>query len=274
MKNNRRTFIAKAAALASLAAIPFPGWGMDRQVSAEPLPSLKGRRVLLIYGGYVPHEPEKYAAYLIPWLKGEGAEVQAFTTLESYADKSIMNNIDLVIQTFTQERITKEQEDGLLEAVEKNGTGLAGWHGGLCDTFHDNERYHFMTGGIWVAHPGGIIDYEVKMVDQKDPVTHGLKNFHMKSEQYYMHVDPNIKVLATTRFNGKASYWIDGCVIPVTWKKMHGKGRVFYTSIGHNLSHVQEQPDAMEMLKRGIRWASASKYAAPEKWLSPVYGRL
>jgi len=96
----------------------------------------------------------------------------------------------------------------------------------------------------------------------------------MKSEQYYMHVDPNVKVLATTRFNGNINSWIDGCVMPVTWKKMHGKGRIFYTSVGHNLAHIIDKPDAMEMLKRGIRWASASKYEPAEKWLSPIYARL
>jgi type 1 glutamine amidotransferase len=125
----------------------------------------------------------------------------------------------------------------------------------------------------------------VKITDHQDEVTKGLKDFKMKSEQYYMHVDPNVKVLATTKFNGNAKAegdqpwqkptpWIDGAVIPVTWKKMHGKGRIFYTSVGHNLQHVLDQPEALEMMKRGIRWASASKYEPAEKWLSPVYGKM
>ena len=96
----------------------------------------------------------------------------------------------------------------------------------------------------------------------------------MTSEQYYMHVDPNVKVLATTRFNGKINSWIEGSLMPVTWKKMHGKGRIFYTSIGHSLDHIVNVPDAMEMLKRGIRWASASKYEPAEKWLNPIYASL
>jgi hypothetical protein len=86
-------------------------------------------------------------------------------------------------------------------------------------------------------------------------------------------VDPNVKVLATTRFNGKVNYWIDGCVMPVAWKKTHGKGRIFYTSIGHNVAHISEKPDAMELLKRGIRWASASKHEPAEKWVSPIYAK-
>ena len=93
----------------------------------------------------------------------------------------------------------------------------------------------------------------------------------MKSEQYFMHVDPNNKVLATTTFNSDHDDWIDGCVMPVVWKKSYGKGRIFYTSLGHNLNHVTEVPQALEIIHRGIKWASASKYLGPEKWISPVY---
>jgi hypothetical protein len=130
-----------------------------------------------------------------------------------------------------------------------------------------------MVGGHWVAHPGGVIDYTVQITDHADEVTKGLKDFAMHSEQYYMHIDPNTKVLATTKFNGKIDSWIDGCVIPVTWKKMYGKGRIFYTSVGHNLDHITTVPDAIEMVKRGIKWASASKYLPAEKWMKPVYAK-
>ena len=272
--NSRRDFLTKALALGAAAGIPVSTFGKEEEVSQAGLPSLKGRKVLFTYGGWDGHEPQKYVDFFTPWLKSEGAEVQTSNTLEPYADKALMDTIDLVLQIVTMSTITKEQEKGLLEAIEKNGTGMAGWHGGMSDAFRQNEAYRYMTGGSWVSHPGGYVDYEVKIVDHKDEVTKGLKDFAMKSEQYYMHVDPNVKVLATTRFNGAINSWIDGCVMPVTWKKMHGKGRVFYTSVGHNLGHIIDKPDAMDMLKRGIMWASASKYEATEKWLSPIYASL
>src|SRR6478736_3459043 len=256
-KNTRREFLSKAIALGSVAALPLAGMGMPVIENPDPLiplPSLKGRKVLFVYGGWDGHEPTKFAEYMIPWLKSEGAEVQSFTTLDCYADKGLMDGIDLVVQLYTMSKITRDQEHGLLEAIGRKGTAMVGWQ--------------------WVAHPGGVIDYDVKIVNHSDEVTKGLKDFSMKSEQYYMHVDPNVKVLATTRFNGQIDSWIDGCVMPVTWKKMHGKGRVFYTSVGHNLGHIIDKPDAMDMLKRGIMWASASKYEATEKWLSPIYAKL
>jgi type 1 glutamine amidotransferase len=272
-KNNRRSFLSKALALGSAALLPFVSDSKeyDEQSETNELPSLKGRKILFTYGGWPGHEPEKFKDYMVPWLKEEGAEVLVYDKPDPYADKTIMDSIDLVIQQITMSQITKEQEKGLLDAIEKNGTAMAGWHGGMGDAFRNNTDYQFMVGGQFVAHPGGAIDYTVQITDHADEVTKGLKDFAMHSEQYYMHVDPNVKVLATTKFNGKNASWIDGCVMPVTWKRMHGKGRVFYTSVGHNVDHITTVPDAIEMLKRGIKWASGSKYLPAEKWVNPVY---
>jgi len=274
MKNSRRDFLAKAIALSSAAALPFAGASFQSEADETILlPSLKGKKILFTYGGWKGHEPEKFRDYIMAWLKEEGAEVLAYSTLDPYSDKAIMDSIDLVIQVFTMSTITKEQEKGLLDAIAKNGTGMAGWHGGMCDAFRNNTEYQFMTGGQWVAHPGGVIDYKVNISNKNDEVTKGLKDFAMHSEQYYMHVDPNVKVLATTRYNGDINSWIDGCVIPVTWKKMYGKGRIFFTSLGHNLDHITKVPEARTMLKRGIHWAAGSKYLPAEKWMSAVYGK-
>lgn len=251
---------------------PSYGQSMTAKSSYQQLPSLKGRKVLFIYGGWDGHEPEKFRDHFTSWMKAEGASVEIVDTLDVYLDKSLMSSIDLIIQIFTMSEITEDQEKGLLEAV-KNGAGMAGWHGGMCDAFRQNVKYQFMTGGQWVAHPGNVIDYTVNITDREDPVTKGLSDFKMTSEQYYMHVDPNVKVMATTTFSGDHADWIDGCVMPVVWKKMYGKGRIFYTSLGHNLGHVTEAPEAEEIIKRGIKWASASKYEAPEAWITPAYPR-
>jgi type 1 glutamine amidotransferase len=269
--NNRREFLTKvaglSAALAAAATIPL----LPASATPLTLPSLKGRKVLFTYGGWEGHEPAKFNDYMSSWLKDEGAEVQSFPSLDPYTDKSLMSGIDLVIQLFTMSQISKEQEAGLLEAIRENGTGMAGWHGGMGDSFRNNVDYQFMVGGQWVQHPGNTVDYDVHIIDQKDDVTKGLKDFHIKSEQYYMHVDPNVKVLATTKFNGSVNSWIDGAVMPVTWKKTYGKGRVFYSSVGHNVAHLTAVPEALEMVRRGIKWASASKYEPTEQWMSPVY---
>jgi len=123
------------------------------------------------------------------------------------------------------------------------------------DAFRDNVEYQFMVGGQWVAHPGGVIDYTVNITDHQDPVTAGLSDFSMHSEQYYMHVDPHVKVLATTTFTGEHAPWIEGATVPVAWKKMYGKSRVFYTSLGHVVSDFNV-PEAKTIVQRGMLWAT------------------
>jgi uncharacterized protein len=262
--NAMKTSLLILAAL-SLAAVP----GTFQSAHAQDLPSLKGRHILFIYGGWDGHEPRQCLALLLPWLKQEGAAVDTFSTLAPYADTSYMKGVDLVIQIMTMSKITADQEKGLLTAI-KNGAGIAGWHGGLGDAFRENTEYQFMVGGQWVAHPGGVIDYGVTISDRKDPVTRGLSDFRMHSEQYYMHVDPNVKVLATTTFTGEHAEWVAGATMPVVWKKTYGKGRVFYTSLGH-VSADFKVPETLEIVKRGIRWASGSKYEPAEPWVAPVY---
>ncbi len=230
---------------------------------------LKGKMVLFVYGGWEGHDPVLTRDIFVPWMRSEGAEVVVRDNLDCYTDSALMNKTDLIIQIWTMGKISNEQERGLLEAA-KRGVGLAGWHGGLADAFRNNVEYQFMVGGQWVAHPGGVIPYTVHITDHNDGITRGLKDFHMHSEQYYMHLDPNVKVLATTTFSGDHAPWIDGCVIPVVWKKMYGKGRVFYSSLGH-VAKDFEVPEALEIMKRGIRWAAVSLYEEPEPWISPVY---
>ncbi|MDH4057913.1 MAG: ThuA domain-containing protein [Cyclobacteriaceae bacterium] len=269
--NNRRSFLSKlltvgvGTALASnVKASPF------QLISADPLPSLKGRKILFVYGGWDGHEPEKFRDYLTPWLKEQGAEVILSPNLDPYVDENLMSTIDLFIQIYTIMEITVEQEKGLLTAI-KNGAGMAGWHGGMADAFRKNPEYQYMVGGQWVAHPGGVIDYSIKILDTGDAITEGQRDFKITTEQYYMHVDPNVNVLATTQFNGTHDAWIEGCTMPVIWKKMYGKGRIFYTALGHNLQHVLDAKEGMTIIKRGMQWASASKYLPAEKWLSPKY---
>lgn len=234
-----------------------------------PSPGLKGKKVLFVYGGWKGHEPKQSMDIFVPWMQSEGAEVIVSDTLEIYKNDSLMKSLDLIVQIWTMGKITKEQSAGLLNAI-KGGVGLAGWHGGIGDSFRDNVEYQFMVGGQWVAHPGGVIDYTVNIINQDDPVTKGLKEFAMHSEQYYMHVDPNVKVLATTTFTGKHAAWIEGAVMPVTWKKYFGEGRVFYSSLGHVMKDF-EVPEALELQKRGIRWAAESKYHPKETWVDPKY---
>jgi len=100
----------------------------------------------------------------------------------------------------------------------------------------------------------------VNIGNRKDPITRGLDDFRMRSEQYYMHTDPGNDVLATTTFSGRHGgvSWIRGTVMPVVWKRRYGVGRVFYSSLGHVAGDFGV-PEALEIAKRGILWAARER---------------
>jgi len=212
------------------------------------------KSALMVWGGWSGHEPKQCVEIFAPWLQEQGYEVTIADTLDVYLDEAKMNSLDLIVPVWTMGTITREQERGLLQAIQ-NGVGIAGWHGGMGDSFRNNTEYQFMVGGQWVAHPGGVIDYEVHIVKHDDPIVAGLKDFKMHSEQYYMHVDPSNEVLATTTFSGEYAPWIEGTVMPVAWKRRWGKGKVFYCSLGH-VAKDFDVPEARTIVQRGMLWAS------------------
>ena len=212
------------------------------------------KKALLVWGGWDGHEPKQCVDIFAPFLREQGYEVEIADTLAVYLDQTKMNSLSLVVPVWTMGTITSDQEQGLLDAV-RQGVGIAGWHGGMADSFRQNVRYQFMVGGQWVSHPDGVIDYEVNIINHTDPITSGLYDFRMHSEQYYMHVDPSNEVLATTTFRGGVVPEIEGCVMPVVWKRRWGAGRVFYTSVGH-VAKDFDVLEAREIAKRGMLWAS------------------
>ena len=213
-----------------------------------------GKKVLIVYGGWNGHQPEYFANKISDWLKTQNANVFISDSTSIYTNGKLMNKLDLIIQHITMSEITDDQLNGLIKAVA-NGTGLAGCHGGLADSFRDNTEYQYMVGGQFVKHPGGEVNYKVTIENKKDPITKGINDFKIFSEQYYMHVDPALEILASTKFSGENDPWIKGAIVPVVWKKKYGKGKIFYNSIGHS-KNTFEIPEVWNLITRGISWAS------------------
>jgi len=246
-------------------------------------PSLDGKNIIYVYGGMEGHSPKESVDFFVPILEKEGAIVKVYNNFSVYEDEELMKEADLIIQVFTDAfssdpRMNENQFKGLRNALI-NGTGFAGWHGGLADS-SPNPLYHFIVGGDFVSHPGELKDmktaeFGVKIYDSQDYITNGVSDFKItNSEQYYMMIDPNVKVLAVSEF--KLNNWqtneneIKGSIMPVIWKKNFGKGRVFYSSLGHYLREF-EIPEVLTIQMRGFRWASEGKYHPKENLISPAY---
>jgi type 1 glutamine amidotransferase len=208
---------------------------------------------LIVWGGWSGHEPEQCAAIVAGMLKDEGFDVRIETSTRTFADPDLAK-LDLIVPIYTMSKIEKDEVANLSQAV-RGGVGLAGFHGGMGDAFREAVEYQFMCGGQWVAHPGNIIDYRVDITRSDDPIMEGIDDFDYRSEQYYMHVDPSNEVLATTTFSGEHAPWIQGVVMPVVWKRRHGQGRVFYSSLGH-VAKEFDVPQMRTILRRGMVWAA------------------
>ena len=208
------------------------------------------KKALIVWGGWDGHEPQPVAEIFAAQLRQNDFEVEVSDTLDSFKDANKLKQLDLIVPQWTMGTIEREQLSGVLEAVN-SGVGIAGVHGGMGDAFRQACDWQFMVGGQWVAHPGGVIDYRVHVVDHVDCVTAGLDHFDMHSEQYYLHVDPSNHVLATTTFERS------GCTMPVAWKRMWGAGRVFYSSLGH-VAKDFEVPEALTIITRGMLWAAGA----------------
>ena len=212
------------------------------------------REALIVWGGWSGHEPEQCAHILAKMLESQNFKVYVENTTEAFADPSIID-MSLIVPIVTMSKIEKEEVENLTAAV-RGGVGLAGYHGGMCDAFRESVDYQFMCGGQWVAHPGNVIDYTVEISKPDDPIMVGIPaKFPYRSEQYYMHVDPSNDVLATTTFNGEHAPWIKGVTMPVVWKRQHGNGRVFFSSLGH-VSAEFNVPEMRTIIERGMLWAA------------------
>lgn len=207
------------------------------------------KSALIVYGGWEGHQPKEVARLLHNELVLAGFTVELADTLDAFRDIEKLKPLSLIVPVWTMGTIQREQLTPLLEAV-RGGVGIAGCHGGMGDAFRNETEYQFMTGGQWVAHPGNDgRHYVVKIVD-KNPITNGIADFEVRTEKYYMHVDPAIRVLATTAFEDYGD-----AIMPVVWTKIYGKGRVFYNSLGHQ-ANIIAMPQVLTLMARGMRWAA------------------
>jgi len=214
-------------------------------------------RALIVYGGWDGHQPREVAGLFARVLEEDGFEVESIDSLDPLGDADRLARTSLLVPVWTMGELPQQSGAAVCAAVAA-GMGVAGCHGGMCDAFRNNTDWQFMTGGQWVAHPGNDgTRYTVRITDRQHPIVRGIGDFEVFSEQYYMHVDPAVRVLATTRFPvADGPHAPNGPVnMPVVWTKLYGKGRVFYNSLGHQADVIATEP-CLTIMRRGFGWAA------------------
>ena len=218
----------------------------------------KGKKALIVWGGWDGHEPQQVSEIFRKVLLEEGFEVEVSDTLESFSNMDKLMELSLIVPLWTMGEIDGGYVKNVCDAVE-SGVGIAGCHGGMCDSFRMNTNWQFLTGAQWVEHPGNDgVEYIVNIrKNSSSPIISGIDDFTVKSEQYYIHYDPAVNILATTRFPlVDGPHAANGVVdVPVVFTKLWGKGRVFYNSLGH-VANVFDVPQALQLMRNGFVWAA------------------
>ncbi len=210
------------------------------------------KKALFVAGGWDGHHPERIAQLFAGQLNERGFVSDVETSLDVLADAERLKNYDVIFPSWTMGTLSKEQTKGLVNAV-RGGVGLAGIHGGMGDAFRGNHDFEWMVGGHFVSHPH-VGDYVVRVTDVATEITRGLPgSFAYKSEQYYMLVDPGVQVLADTEYTWEGRR----VTMPVAWVKRWGKGRVFYSALGHAPEEFTTYPEALRLTVQGVIWAAS-----------------
>ncbi|KQO65000.1 ThuA domain-containing protein [Curtobacterium sp. Leaf261] len=219
-----------------------------------------GRRALVVRGGWDGHAPVEGTDRFLDFLRGSGFDVRVEDSPAVYADASVMADVDLVLQSVTMSSATDEQVAGLRAAVER-GTGLVGWHGGIADSFRASAEYLQLIGGQFVAHPDAPVQHSIDMTDlgHEHPITAGLDDFTLDTEQYWVLSDDLNDVLATTTHTARGQ-WARAVTVPAVWTRAWGAGRIVVVTPGHDVQ-ILDHPSVRSMIERGVLWATEDRPA-------------
>ncbi|WP_194762644.1 ThuA domain-containing protein [Microbacterium sp. UFMG61] len=227
------------------------------------------RTALVVRGGWDGHHPVEATELFLPFLRENGFDVSVEDDPEVYADTARMAEVDLVVQSVTMSQCSNEAVRGLRDAVAA-GTGLAGWHGGIADSFRASSDYLQLVGGQFATHPSKHPDLvvgdqtdnylehtvEISELGRTHEITRGIEDFTLTTEQYWVLHDDLIDVLATTTHPVQPYHpWHRPIVSPAIWTRDWGQGRVFVSTPGHSID-VLQHADVRTIIERGMLWAA------------------
>ncbi len=227
------------------------------------------RRALVVRGGWDGHQPVEATNLFVPFLEEHFGEVRVEDGTAVYADADYLAGVDLIVQSVTMSSIEKDEFEGLQKAV-LSGTGFGGWHGGIADSFRNNSDYLHMVGGQFATHPGkapeervgeqsdNYVPYTVNLTAAAaaHPITEGLADFELTTEQYWVLHDDYNDVLATTTQKVRPwDPWTREVTSPAIWTRQWGEGRIFVTTAGHHVD-ILEDSNVRTIIERGLLWAA------------------
>jgi type 1 glutamine amidotransferase len=232
-------------------------------------------KALVVRGGWEGHRPVEATELFLPFLTRNGFDVRVSDSTAIYADPAVMTETDLILQCVTMSSIERDELAGLRDAVAA-GTGFTGWHGGIADSFRASSDYLQLVGGQFATHPGkepgcrvgdetdNFLSHtvEITALGRDHPITVGLTDFELVTEQYWVLHDDLIDVLATTTHPVQPWHpWHRPITSPAIWTRQWGAGRIVVTTPGHSLD-VLAHSSVRTVIERGLLWASRTGSAS------------
>ena len=225
---------------------------------------------LIVRGGWDGHEPVQTTDSFIPFLTDHGYDIRVEESTKIYADAGYMATVDLIVQVVTMSTIEADEVKGLRAAIAA-GTGMAGWHGGIADSYRNNADYLQLIGGQFAHHQAkgrpealrgeaadNFVRYTVNIVPEQaeHPIVAGISDFELETEQYWVLSDDYNDVLATTTIPARDfDAWHRPITCPAIWTRQWGQGKVFVCTPGHQLTVVDEPP-VRKIIERGLLWVT------------------
>jgi len=167
----------------------------------------------------------------------------------------------VLVSTTGAWNLTEEQRRAFLSFVHDDGKGLIGVHAAL-DANYDWPEYGEMLGGWFDQHPWNTFDAPIVLEDPQFPAVKHLSRAFTKHDEIY-------QAKAWSRANVNVLLRLDETKLPsekndrvhrsdrdfgVAWAKTYGRGRVFYSTLGHTKESWSD-PDVTTMYGEAIRWA-------------------
>ena len=227
------------------------------------------RSALIVRGGWDGHQPVEATDLFVPFLREQGFEVRIEDGPGIYADAETMAGIDLIVQSNTMNSIEPDALKGLRAAIEA-GTGMAGWNGGIADSYRNSSDYLQLIGGQFATHPSrhpdqrigkaedNYLPYTVELTElgRSHEIMAGITDFELETEQYWVLHDDLNDVLATTTHPVQPYHpWHRPVVSPAVWTRLWGQGRIFVATPGHSVEVLQDA-NVRTIIERGMLWAS------------------
>ena len=212
------------------------------------------KRHILYIGGGDYHDDLRRAAEIRKQLEIENNYFVTYTEdYDIFANG--LSKYDVLLINTTINNLTDLQYKGILKAV-KNGMPVLGIHSATASfrsTKHgDWSEFYKMIGARFDHHPK-MHKYPIQLVPNNGILDSSYANYELNEELYfYTQMNPANKILLTAEYKGVKS--------PVAWIKNYGKGKVFYTALGHSLA-VSKDKNFKKLILFALEWLTDNKTA-------------